>query len=106
MKIPFALDTKILKNYAVVTTTLFCGLTLYYFIGQKSGLLSSAVHLMTVQAFSYMLVALVLISAIVGMAFHQIVSAELRSRNSFAFVFAVTALKFIGSLVVLNMYLW
>lgn len=105
MKDKLALDPNILKNYAVATTVLFVGLATYYLIGLNSANFSNAVHLMTVKAFSMTLLILVLISAIVGMAFHHLVSTEYRSRNTFAFIFALGAVKVVGSLLLFNL-LW
>ncbi len=106
VKIKSALDPYILKHYAFATSTLFLGLGIYYIIGLKMETVSSAVHLMTVQAFSLTLFILVLISSLVGMAFHHLVSSEQRARNTFAFIFALGLLKFVGGILVFNMFAW
>ena len=105
MKIKLALDPQILRNYAIATTSLFAGLGIYYFIGLKAQGASESVHLMTVQAFGMTMFVLVLISALVGMAFHQLVSTEAKARNTFAFVFGISVLKFAFSLLVFDAFL-
>ena len=104
MKIRLSLDTQILKSYAIGTTALFLALASYYLLGFNGTGLSSSVHLSTVQAFSLTLFMLVLISSIVGMAFHQLVSTERKARDTFAFIFSMSILKLVGSMIFFELY--
>jgi len=94
------IDLKILKHYALATTALFMMLGTYAIILiSQYGFLES-MHLTRVQTLSTVLFFMVLGSSLIGTVFHHLIHYQPRSRNAFAFVFAVSSLKFLGTLLV------
>ncbi|MBK8502153.1 MAG: hypothetical protein IPL46_08075 [Saprospiraceae bacterium] len=98
-RIKHAIDLNILKHYALATTALFVLLATYaIFLIIQYGFLES-MHLTQVQKLSTIVFLLVLGSSLAGAIFHHLVNYRPRSRNAFAFVFSVSTLKFLGTLL-------
>ena len=98
-RIKHAIDLNILKHYALATTVLFVLLATYAVILViQYGFLES-MHLTQVQKLSTIVFFLVLGSSLAGAIFHHLVHYRPRSRNAFAFVFSVSTLKFLGTLL-------
>lgn len=98
-RVKHMVDLNILKRYALATTALFVLLATYaiYLIIQY-GFLES-MHLTQVQKLSTIVFLLVLGSSLAGALFHHLVNYQPRSRNAFAFVFSISTLKFLGTLL-------
>lgn len=96
------IEPRIIRNYAVASTFLFFIMTFIASLDNTLGELVSGVFVAEVESVSIFLFISVLISSIAGMLFHHIVSLQTATRNSFAFVFSFTSLKFLGALVVFN----
>ncbi len=105
-KLLLTLDRDILKTYAFWTTVLFAMLGIYYLVALPPEGFFRSVHIATVQAYGMMLFVLVLISTVVGMIFHHLINPEQRARNTFAFIFSVSSLKFLASWLVFDVYLF
>lgn len=98
-RVKHMVDLNILKHYALATTVLFGLLATYalYLIIQN-GFLES-MHLTLVQKLSTVVFFMVLGSSLIGAVFHHAVQYRPRSRNAFAFVFSVSTLKFLATLL-------
>lgn len=99
VKIQQALDLNILKQYAVVTTILFVMLALYTIVSLPAGGLFQALSETSLQSMSTLLFILVLASSLLGAIFHHTIKFRPRTRNAFAFVFSMSTLKFLGTIV-------
>ncbi|MCB0688212.1 MAG: hypothetical protein KDC53_16860 [Saprospiraceae bacterium] len=93
------IDLNILKHYALATTFLFVLLATYALVLVfQYGFLES-MHLTQVQKLSTILFFLVLGTSLAGALFNHIVNYQPKSRNAFAFVFSVSSLKFLATLL-------
>ncbi len=91
------IDLDVLKKYALITTMLFAILIGYILITMPgTGLWTG---LMKAQNLTTILFVLVLASSIAGAVFHQSVNYKPRVRNAFAFVFSMSTLKFLGTIL-------
>ena len=97
------LDLNILKHYAWTTTSLFVGLLIYVLVSQPVEGLFAGFHFESLQTYSLPIFLLVLATSLVGATFYQLVRYRPKRRNAFAFVFSMTALKFLGTLVVFQL---
>jgi hypothetical protein len=98
-RIKHVIDLNILKQYALATTVLFMMLATYAVVLiVQNGFLES-MHLTQVQKMSTIVFFLVLGSSLAGAIFHHLVNYRPKSRNAFAFVFSVSTLKFLGTLL-------
>ncbi|NND05141.1 MAG: hypothetical protein HKN87_02075 [Saprospiraceae bacterium] len=102
-KFASTLDTKILKDYAVTSTGLFLLLLLYAACKTPIESWLSPMSIVQLQSMGSLCLLMVLTSSILGMGFHHLVSSSIRARNTFAFVFTCTLLKFLGTLAFFSM---
>ncbi|NND07295.1 MAG: hypothetical protein HKN87_13035 [Saprospiraceae bacterium] len=99
VKIQQSLDLKVLKQYALITTGLFIVLLVYTLISLPPGGLFQALPESPLQSMSTVLFILVLGSSLAGVVFNHTVKFRPRTRNAFAFVFSMSSLKFVGTLL-------
>lgn len=96
------LEINILKHYAWGTTGLFVGLLLYLVLSNPLENFFGEIF-QGLQFYSMPIFMGVLASSMAGAIFHQVVKYRPKSRNAFAFVFSMTSLKFLGTLVVFQL---
>ena len=99
-RVKHMVDLNILKRYALATTFLFILLASYALLMILQNGFLEAMHLTQVQKLSTILFYLVLGSSFAGTLFHHLINYQPKSRNAFAFVFSVSSLKFVGTLLV------
>lgn len=93
------INLNILKHYALATTVLFILLATYaVFLFTQHGFFES-MHLSLMQKLSTIVFFAVLGSSLIGTVFNHLINYQPRSRNAFAFVFSVSTLKFVGTLL-------
>ncbi len=92
------LEPQILKHYAIASTVLFTLLMVFIVIKVPFDQWLSFSYLEHMEWLSKVCLLTILGSSLMGVIFHHLVSSRQRARNTFAFVFSFTLIKFLGTL--------
>lgn len=101
----FRLDKRVIFTYSLVTALLFLAIGIYYLADNPQNGLSKAILMVEVQAYALFIFALVCLSSVFGSIYYHLQKKKIR-RNTFAFVFSASMVKWVLSMLIFDVHLW
>lgn len=101
----FRLDKKVIFTYSLITALLFFAIAVYYLVDAPQNGLGKAILMVEVQAYALFIFVLVCLSSIFGSIYYHLQKKKVR-RNTFAFVFSASMLKWVLSMLIFDLHLW